>query len=87
MTKTILDPRIKPGMVYIRKNSAYRDDDQYVVVRVTEDEVSSVKITHRQQGSNWIGAGYNWFGKDDIKVLRQMKKNEFQQYNIHKIKL
>jgi hypothetical protein len=40
----------KYSMVYIRKNLAYRDDDQYVVVRVTEDEVDSVKITNRQQG-------------------------------------
>lgn len=80
MAKAILDPRVKPGMVYTGGSAG--GTDEHVVRRVTEDEVWSEKVSDNPGG--WCpdrhGSGHGWFQKGDFQFIRQMSKKEFKQY-------
>ena len=77
---SVLDEKVKVGMVFRFKKSYEWEDEKplQVVTRITE-EVSVRKLDNLK---NWAGYGYNWFKLENFEFVRQMTKKEIKELNI-----
>lgn len=77
--ESILDKRVKEGMVYTGGSGG---SAEYVVWKVREDVIVSKRINPKQETAGMSHAsGYAWFAKGEFEFIRQMSQREFKELN------